>query len=134
MICKIPGRPKRTEGLPAPDLTVNTLLAMDSVNGMFQKALPQECQWQPLEATQTVRLPDATVTVSTRAAMEAVSSMFKASLPHEGFTQEFQRASSHADQLKSETGGYNSSHKGSCPISEVLSFFADNIWTFEGAK
>jgi hypothetical protein len=72
-------------GVGPPDVTLNTLLAFDSVNGMFKGALPHDLSWTNNEATATVRLPlpEPTVTISTRAAFNAVNSMFKASLPHE---------------------------------------------------
>ena len=64
-----------------PEITVNTQLAFDSINGMFRGPLREEFGWQGYEPTATVRLAEPTVTMSTKAALEAVSGMFKASLP-----------------------------------------------------
>lgn len=72
---------RRQSEAHALDMTVNTLLAFDSVNGMFRGPLQQDFGWQLNEPTATVRVQEPTL--STRAALDAVGGMFDSNL-HQG--------------------------------------------------
>ncbi len=78
---------EKTGALQPPEITLNTQLAFDSINGMFRGPLREEFDWQGYEPTATVRLSEPTVTMSTKAALDVVSGMFRSRLPHEKGTR-----------------------------------------------